>query len=111
MLRKVDRLLLRVPSLESAISYYRDVLGLSLVHADKRVANFKLADGTTELLLHVDPDLPAESAYFLVADVRDLNTCRADMKHNFIARPATVSRGNRVVVKDHIVLIFAHINV
>src|SRR2546423_14607534 len=100
MLRKVDRLLLRVPSLESAISYYRDVLGLSLVHADKRVANFKLADGTTELLLHVDPDLPAESVYFLVEDVRDLYTRREEMKLQFVSRPAPVSRGYRAVVKD-----------
>ena len=72
MLRKVDRLLLRVPSLESAIAYYRDVLGLSLVHQEKRLANFKLADGTTELLIHVDPDLPDEAIYYLVDDVRDL---------------------------------------
>src|SRR5437762_12651566 len=100
MLRKVDRLLLRVPSLESAITYYRDVLGLSLVHADKRVANFKLVDGTTELLLHVDPDLPAESVYFLVDDVRDLYTRRDELKLQFVSRPAPVSRGYRAVVKD-----------
>jgi catechol 2,3-dioxygenase-like lactoylglutathione lyase family enzyme len=100
MLRKVDRLLLRVPSLESAIGYYRDVLGLPLVHADKRVANFKLADGTTELLLHVDPDLPAESVYFLVDDVRDLYTRREELKLQFVSRPAPVSRGYRAVVKD-----------
>src|SRR5437762_6091898 len=93
MLRKVDRLLLRVPSLESAIGYYRDVLGLSLVHADKRVANFKLADGTTELLLHVDPDLPAESVYFLVDDVRDLYTRRQELKLQFVSRPARCRAG------------------
>jgi catechol 2,3-dioxygenase-like lactoylglutathione lyase family enzyme len=100
MLRKVDRLLLRVPSLESAIGYYRDVLGLSLVHHDRRIANFKLADGTTELLLHVDPDLPADGFYFLVDDVRDLYARRDELKLQFVSRPAPVSRGFRAVVKD-----------
>jgi catechol 2,3-dioxygenase-like lactoylglutathione lyase family enzyme len=100
MLNRVDRFLIRVPSLESAIAYYRDVLGLSLVHHDKRIANFKLADGTTELLLHVDPDLPAEAVYFLVDDVRDLYQRRDELKLQFISRPAPVSRGFRAVVKD-----------
>jgi catechol 2,3-dioxygenase-like lactoylglutathione lyase family enzyme len=100
MLRRVDRLLLRVPSLESAIGYYRDILHLHLVHHDKRIATFKLADGLTELLLHVDPDLPAEATYYLVDDVRDLYERRESLKLQFISRPAPVSRGYRAVVKD-----------
>src|SRR5581483_4309489 len=100
MLRRVDRLLLRVPSLESAITYYRDVLGLTLLHHVKRIANFKLADQTTELLIHVDPDLPAEAVYFLVDDVRGLYDRRDELKLQFISRPAPVSRGFRAVVKD-----------
>ena len=100
MLRKVDRILLRVPSLESAIGYYRDVLGLHLIHHDKRVANFKLADGATELLIHVDSDLPAEAMYFLVDDVRNLYDRRDELKLQFVSRPAPVSRGFRAVVKD-----------
>jgi catechol 2,3-dioxygenase-like lactoylglutathione lyase family enzyme len=100
MLRKIDRLLLRVPSLESAITYYRDVLGLSLIHSNKRIANFKLSDGQSELLLHVDPDLPDEAMYFLVDDVRDLFTRREELKLQFISRPSPVSHGYRAVVKD-----------
>ena len=72
----------------------------SLIHHDKRVANFKLADKTTELLIHVDPDLPAEAVYFLVDDVRDLYERRDALKLQFISRPAPVSRGFRAVVKD-----------
>jgi catechol 2,3-dioxygenase-like lactoylglutathione lyase family enzyme len=100
MLRKIDRILLRVPSLESAIGYYRDVLGLHLIHHDKRIATFKLADGATELLIHIDPDLPAEAMYFLVDDVRGLYERRDELKLQFVSRPAPVSRGFRAVVKD-----------
>jgi len=100
MLRKVDRILLRVPGLNSAVLYYRDVLGLKLVRHDARVANFKLGDGSTELVLHADPDLPAEAVYFLVDDVRDLYRRRAELKLTFTSPPSQVSRGFRATVKD-----------
>jgi catechol 2,3-dioxygenase-like lactoylglutathione lyase family enzyme len=100
MLRKIDRILLRVPGLASAVGYYRDVLGLKLLRQDARVANFQLLDGTTELVLHCDPDLPAEATYYLVDDVRDLYQRRAKLKLSFNSPPAQVSRGYRATVKD-----------
>ena len=100
MLRKVDRVILRVPGLASAVVYYRDVLGLKLIKQDARVANFQLADGSTELVLHSDPDLPAEATYYLVDSVRDLYQRRAELRLAFTAPPAAVSRGYRAAVKD-----------
>jgi predicted enzyme related to lactoylglutathione lyase len=102
MLKRVDRVLLRVPQLESAVGYYRDVLGLTPASSKKgaKVASFKLGDGGTELVLHADPDLPAEATYFLVDDVRDLYARRAELKLNFNAPPVAVSRGYRATVKD-----------
>ena len=100
MLRKVDRLILRVPSLPSAVAYYRDVLGLKLVRQDAKVASFRLADDTTELVLHSDPDLPAEAAYYLVDDVRDLYKRRSALRLTFAGPPAQVARGYRAQVKD-----------
>ena len=100
MLRKIDRLILRVPGLASAVAYYRDVLGLKLVRQDTRVANFRLGDDSTELVLHTDPDLPAEAVYFLVDDVRELYRRRAELKLTFTSPPAQVSRGYRATVKD-----------
>lgn len=100
MLRKVDRLILRVPSLPSAVAYYRDVLGLKLVRQHGKLASFRLADDTTELVLHSDPDLPAEAAYYLVDDVRDLYKRRSELKLTFAGPPAQVARGYRAQVKD-----------
>src|SRR5256885_11916606 len=71
MLRNVDRLLLRVPQLQCAVRYYQDVLGLKLLRQNPTIANFQLSDCHTELVLHTDPDLPAEAVYYLVDDVRD----------------------------------------
>ena len=42
MLRKVDRIVLRVSGLPAAVAYYRDVIGLTLVRQDARIASFKL---------------------------------------------------------------------
>ena len=100
MLRKIDRLILRVPSLPAAVNYYRDVLGLKLFRQEARVVSFRLADGATELVLHADPDLPAEAAYFLVDDVRDLYRKRAALKLTFSGPPSPAARGFRAAVKD-----------
>ena len=109
MLKRVDRVLLRVPQLESAVTYYRDVLGLKpSPKKSATVASFRLDDGGsgagggggTELVLHADPDLPAEATYFLVDDVRDLYNRRAELQLKFASPPAAVSRGFRATVKD-----------
>ncbi len=100
MLRRIDRVILRVQSLSSAVAYYRDVLGLTLVREESRVASFRLGDEATELVLHDDPDLPTEAIYYLVDDVRDLYRRRAALKLKFTNPPAQVSRGYRAAVKD-----------
>lgn len=101
MLKRVDRVLLRVPQLESAVKYYRDVLGLKpSPKKGSNVASFVLDEHGTELVLHADPDLPAEATYFLVDDVRALHARRGDLKLKFVEGPAPVSRGFRATVKD-----------
>jgi catechol 2,3-dioxygenase-like lactoylglutathione lyase family enzyme len=100
MLQRVDRILLRVPQLESAVNYYRDVLGMKVLKQDTRLANLKLEDCDTEFVLHTDADLPAEAIYYLVANVRDLYKRRAALKLTFVSPPSAVSRGYRATVKD-----------
>lgn len=100
MLRKIDRMLLRVPNLDAAVRYYRDTLGLQLLRHEARLANFKLADSDAELVLHADPDLPDQAIYYLVNDVRDLYRRRADLRLTFINAPSPVSRGYSATVKD-----------
>ena len=100
MLRKIDRILLRVPHLDSAVKYYRDVLGMKVIRQDTRLANLKLMDADTELVLHVDADLPAEAIYYLVDNVRDLYLRRAALKLTFVSPPSPISRGYRATVKD-----------
>src|SRR5947209_914820 len=100
MLRKIDRVVFRVPSLPAAVGYYRDVLGLKLLRQDSRVASFQLASDSAELILHTDPDLPGEAVYYLVDDVRDLYRRRAQLKLTFTSAPAPAARGYRAAVRD-----------
>jgi catechol 2,3-dioxygenase-like lactoylglutathione lyase family enzyme len=100
VLRKIDRILLRVPSLPAAVRYYTESLGMKLVKQDQRLANLRFADNDTELVLHTDPDLPAEATYYLVDDVRALHKRRGELKLSFVSPPTQVSRGWRATVKD-----------
>src|SRR5580658_10188292 len=98
MLKRIDRVILRVPNLASAVTYYRDTLGLPLIRHDSTVAAFSL--GEAELILHSDPDLPYEETYFLVDDVRDLYRRRDELKLTFVQSPQQISRGFKAAVKD-----------
>lgn len=100
MLKRIDRIVIRVPGLPAAVAYYRDVLGMTLVQHDSRLATFKLGADGSELLLHTDPDLPSEATYYLVDDVRDLFARRADLKLHFISAPKQAARGYRATVRD-----------
>lgn len=99
LLKRIDRVILRVPSVPSAVTYYRDVLGLSLLRQEAHIAGFKLADGG-ELVLHDDTEQPFEQIYYLVDDVRALYLRRVELKLTFVQPPRQVARGFRATVKD-----------
>lgn len=100
MLRKIDRRVVRVDSLESAVRYYRDVLKLKLLRQERALASFLLGDGGTELVLHSNPDAPFDEVYYLVDDVRAMYQRRVELKLKFSAPPSAVARGYRATVKD-----------
>src|SRR3954454_13144814 len=99
MLKRLDRVLYRVPQIESAVRYYRDTLGMRLLRQDKSIASFALDDGA-EFVLHSDPDLPDQAIYLYVDDVRDLYRRRDALKLKFNAAPSAIAKGYRATVKD-----------
>ena len=100
LLRSIDRILLRVPSLQAAVRYYTETLGMTLLKQDARLASLKFADTDAELVLHADPDLPDAATYYRVDDVRDLHRRRAELRLTFVSPPSQASRGWRATVKD-----------
>jgi catechol 2,3-dioxygenase-like lactoylglutathione lyase family enzyme len=100
VLRRVDRIILRVPALASAVGYYRDVLGMKLLREDSRAASLLMGDGVTEIVLRDDPDQPSEEVYYLVEDVRDLYARRGKLRLKFVHPPRQAAHGYRAAVKD-----------
>ncbi|HWB55230.1 MAG TPA: VOC family protein [Tepidisphaeraceae bacterium] len=98
MLRKVDRILLRVPSVAAGVGYYRDVLHMKLQRQEQSYAAFSV--GESELLLHAQSDLPDDATYFLVDDVRALYNRREELKLHFLSPPAPAARGWHANVRD-----------
>lgn len=100
MFRRVDRILLRVPNLESAVRYYRESFGMELLRQQTRLASLKYTESETELVLHTDPDLPEHAVYHLVEDVRELFARRAAAGLRFIDAPTRVAKGYRATLRD-----------
>jgi len=100
VLKQVDRILIRVPSVDGAVHYYRDTLGMKLIRHDQRLASFKMGDNATELVLHSDPELPDQATYYLVENVRAIYAKRDELKLRFSSPPQAVSRGFRATAKD-----------
>jgi catechol 2,3-dioxygenase-like lactoylglutathione lyase family enzyme len=100
MLRKIDRILVRVPNLEAAVRYYRDVLKMKVSRQDARVASLRMAESDAEVVLHADPDLPDQAVYYLVDDVREMYRNRGELRLTFAAPPAQVSKGYSATAKD-----------
>jgi len=99
MLRRIDRVIVRVANVTGAGAYYRDVLGLVPLRQEAHLVGFALPGGG-ELILHDDPDQPFEQIYYLVDDVRDLYRRRGELKLSFAGPPRQVARGYRATIKD-----------
>lgn len=99
MISGIDRILLRVPSLEAAVNYYRDTLKMKLVRREKAIAAFQLGDGA-ELVLHDSPDLPANAIYYRVESVDGVYDSRDELRLKFASPPRAVSRGKAATVRD-----------
>ncbi|MGA2499282.1 MAG: VOC family protein [Tepidisphaeraceae bacterium] len=111
MFRRVDRVVLRVPNLKAAVKFYREALGLELLREESRLASLRMPDGQAEMILHCDPDLPAEAVYYFVDDVRALHARREQLGIQFTSPPVAGSRGYRAAIRDpggHVLLIVDH---
>lgn len=99
MIRRFDRLLIRVESLPAAAKFWQETHGATLVKIDRASASLTFADGG-EVLLHVDPQLSAHQLYFLVDDVRAMHADRKRLRLDFRSPPTRGSRGYFATVRD-----------
>ena len=100
MLRGIDRILYRVESVPAATRYWRDVLGLHLVHESANLAVLRFESGGSEVVLHGQRDLPDEAVFYAVNDVRAIYERRTELRLGFSSPPVQASRGYRATARD-----------
>jgi predicted enzyme related to lactoylglutathione lyase len=105
MLKSVDCVMLRVPELEPALAFYRDVMGLKPLWSDGEMAGLAFpqmaAIGiSTELVIHTNPLIPALDVNYKVDDVvgavEELAQCGCEV----LAGPFPIAIGQCAVVRD-----------
>jgi hypothetical protein len=100
MLRKLDRLLIRVENLPGAVRYWRETLGVEVISQSPSSAQLKMCDDDAQIILHCDPNLPEQALYILVDDVRALYANRTESQLDFRSPPAKGARGYHAPVRD-----------
>ncbi len=100
MLRRFDRMLLRVNVLPAAIRYWQDTFGASLASQSPTSATLHLPDDGGEIVLHTDANLPEQAMYLLVEDVRAMHDRRGELKLEFRSPPAKGVRGYHAAIRD-----------
>jgi lactoylglutathione lyase len=106
MLRQVDCVMLRVAELDSAVAFYRDVMGLAPLWRAGDMAGLGFPDviargeSMPEMVLHTNPRIPPVDINYkvddVVAEVARLQAagCRV------VAGPFPIAIGNCAVVMD-----------
>ncbi|MEM8873983.1 MAG: VOC family protein [Planctomycetota bacterium] len=95
----LDRLLLRVQNVPAAARFWTQTFGLEAIRSDEQVALLKFKEGG-EVLLHADPDLPAEGVFIRVESVRQMYEQRGELRLTFTGPPTRIARGYRATIKD-----------
>jgi len=94
----LHRVIISVESVESALAFYRDLLGLTVQQGDGMT---RLGDGDVEILLHERPSRPSDLGLALSFRVDDLDTTCADWTRaggTVVDPPATQPWGERMAV-------------
>jgi lactoylglutathione lyase len=101
MLQRIDCVMFRVDDIDSAVAFYRDVMGLVPRWRDGNQAGLEFP-GTpgAELVLHSDPDIPAFDVNYEVEDVTAALPTLVEAGCRVVAGPFPIAIGNCAVITD-----------
>ena len=98
LFRKVDCIRLSVKDLDSGIAFYRDKLGLELIWKTKHAVGLRMADDTTEIVLHTEPKAPEIDLKVQSAD--EAASQFEEAGGEIVVPPFDIQIGRCVVVRD-----------
>jgi lactoylglutathione lyase len=101
MLLRIDCVMFRVANVDSALAFYRDVMGLVPRWREGNMAglDFPHTPGT-ELVLHTDPNIPAVDVNYAVEDVAAALPTLMEAGCRVVAGPFPIAIGNCAVITD-----------
>jgi predicted enzyme related to lactoylglutathione lyase len=97
LLRAVDAVLVRVPSLEEGLAFYHDALGHELLWRTDTMLALGFADSETELVLALDTDSETD---LLVESVEEAVARITEAGGTVVAGPEDIPVGKLAVVTD-----------
>lgn len=95
VLKKIDAVIVKVPSIEEGIDFYREQLGMQTVWKKPDMAAVRLGDSELVLSTKLDPE-----TYFLVESVEDAVVIIERAGGKVVLRPEDMPVGRVAVVED-----------
>jgi predicted enzyme related to lactoylglutathione lyase len=95
VLKKIDAILINVPSIERGLDFYREQLGLQMVWREEDMAAVRLGDAEFVLSTRLDP-----GTVFLVDSVEHAVTIFENAGGKVVAPPADMPVGKVAVMED-----------
>jgi lactoylglutathione lyase len=101
MLLRIDCVMFRVDDIDSAVAFYRDVMGLVPRWREGNQAGLEFPDTAgTELVLHSDPNIPAFDVNYEVEDVTAALPILVEAGCRVATGPFPIAIGNCAVITD-----------
>jgi len=100
MLKRVERILIRVPNAPAAARFYAATFGMKIDRTHSGAVAMKFEDASTELILHEDKQRPDVEIAYGVEDVRALYAEREARGLQFVTPPAPAGAGYRATLRD-----------
>lgn len=101
MLKKIDCIMVKVPDVEKAASFYEECFGLRALWRDEHSVGLTMSDTDAEIVLHNNPDIPVNvDVNYLVDDVPTATERLQEKGFKCLAQPFNIPIGKCVVVQD-----------
>jgi len=101
MLKKIDCVMIRVPDVQAAMTYYADVFGLRPNWWSERSAGLVFPESDAEIVVHCEPDIPSDAeVYYLVDDVIVAVQDYTAKGCNLLVEPFDITIGKCAVIAD-----------
>lgn len=101
MFKKIDCVMIRVPDVQTAMTYYADVFGLRPSWWSERSAGLVFPESDTEIVVHCETDIPSNvEVHYLVDDVTVAVQDYIAKGCKLLAEPFDITIGKCAVIAD-----------